>query len=106
MFIIRIASSLVALGISTLAYSNSWAENLKVGVVGPYSRLLGYSQVRHSAQSAICHQPCTMAIAQIDTSDRCRFRKRHIRKLIVLGLGMDSLVFHDSRLQYAFRLNS
>ena len=36
-FIKRIASSLVALGISTLAYSNSWAENLKIGVVGPYT---------------------------------------------------------------------
>ena len=35
-FIKRIASSLVALGISTLAYSNSWAENLKIGVVGLY----------------------------------------------------------------------
>ena len=36
-FIKRIASSLVALGISTLAYSNSWAENLKIGVAGPYT---------------------------------------------------------------------
>ena len=36
-FIKRIASSLVALGISTIAYSNSWAENLKIGVAGPYT---------------------------------------------------------------------
>src|SRR6056300_379153 len=36
-FIKRIACSLVALGISTLANSNSWAENLKIGVVGPYT---------------------------------------------------------------------
>lgn len=36
-FIKRIASSLVALGISTVAYSNSWAENLKIGMVSPYT---------------------------------------------------------------------
>ena len=36
-FIKRIASSLVVMGISTLANSNSWAENLKIGVVGPYT---------------------------------------------------------------------
>ncbi len=36
-FIKRIASSLVALGISTIAYSNSWAENLKNCVAGPYT---------------------------------------------------------------------
>ena len=28
---------MVALGISTLANSNSWAENLKIGVVSPYT---------------------------------------------------------------------
>ena len=28
---------MVALGISTVAYSNSWAENLKIGVAGPYT---------------------------------------------------------------------
>ena len=33
----RIACSLVAQGISTIAYSNSWAENLKIGVVGSYT---------------------------------------------------------------------
>ena len=36
-FVKSIASSLIALGISTIAYSNSWAENLKIGVAGPYT---------------------------------------------------------------------
>ena len=36
-FVKCVASSMVALGISTIAYSNSWAENLKVGVAGPYT---------------------------------------------------------------------
>ena len=36
-FVKCVASSLVALGISTIAYSNSWAENLKIGVAGPHT---------------------------------------------------------------------
>ena len=36
-FVKCVASSLVALGISTIAYSNSWAENLKIGVLGFYT---------------------------------------------------------------------
>ena len=36
-FVKCVASSLVALGISTIAYSNSWAENIKIGVAGPHT---------------------------------------------------------------------
>jgi hypothetical protein len=28
---------LITFGISTVAYSNSWGEGLKIGVVGPYT---------------------------------------------------------------------
>ena len=60
-FIKRIASSLVALGISTIAYSNSWAENLKIGVAGPYTGEMsnyGISAKKRSDLSNQAYQRC------------------------------------------------
>ena len=61
-FIKGIASSLVALGISTIAYSNSWAENLKIGVAGPYTGEM--SNYGISAKNGV-----TLAIKHINAAE-------------------------------------
>ena len=60
-FVKCVASSLVALGISTIAYSNSCAENLKIGVAGPYTRDMSNYSI--SAKNGV-----TLAIKHINAA--------------------------------------